>query len=542
MPEKDGVVPLKSGTATTRLTQNKTKGKSLERYRQGISNKVALIPKDKTKLERLRDFYRSLVHQKCPIDVFLLKTLFSDNGFVSTRGIDSNLNNDLQEMPGQEECLMGLSYLLLTTAGLSEFYRVLVIPNEETMFEQKNLNYSVFNRLRPHKSAFGFAKNKKAIECAQHHLVTSKDGTKTEAPELLIKIDLKNFFNSITRSMLEKALIGHKLDKDLSSNYANVCTVDMFSDETGENIIQGLIEVAYNKKKSPPSQPTSQVTTEIDRYFVNNLSQYAMLITKYIDGKTSDRDRFIKSIAFDSCQRIIKVLIRILPSLDTRRPSSAMRRVLQGLMTKHSLKIQKKITDISISEILLCMIYGFVCMSLKINGIHSNEIRDKNTMLYQGGPSSPAASNLVFKLLDYRFDGLAKKCNGTYGRYADDLQFSFPERKTTKSINMFISFVKKILRENGYAVNERKTVVAGKGGRMKVIGYNINSGKPTIDRRYRKNVQNLIKNNNQGFKNYFADQQKIQGMIAYISTAHPAFATKLQDKDKQRTVTRRIII
>ena len=47
-----------------------------------------------------------------------------------------------------------------------------------------------------------------------------------------------------------------------------------------------------------------------------------------------------------------------------------------------------------------------------------------NTVLPQGAPTSPTITNILCVKLDRRLNGLAKKFNITYTRYADDITFS----------------------------------------------------------------------------------------------------------------------
>lgn len=84
--------------------------------------------------------------------------------------------------------------------------------------------------------------------------------------------------------------------------------------------------------------------------------------------------------------------------------------------------------------------------------------------LPQGAPSSPQAANLVAYTLDRRLAGLAQRWGASYTRYVDDLTISGgPSVRAARS--QIVGLVEQIAREEGFGVNDRKTVVLGDAGR-----------------------------------------------------------------------------
>ena len=99
--------------------------------------------------------------------------------------------------------------------------------------------------------------------------------------------------------------------------------------------------------------------------------------------------------------------------------------------------------------------------------------------LPQGAPTSPALANLCAHSLDRRLAGLAESSGLRYSRYADDLAFSGSPGRST--VPRLLQLIQQIAGEEGFRINEHKTVVMGKGHRQRLAGVVVNR-KPNLDR------------------------------------------------------------
>jgi hypothetical protein len=162
-------------------------------------------------------------------------------------------------------------------------------------------------------------------------------------------------------------------------------------------------------------------------------------------------------------------------------------------------------------------------------------IKLNSRFLPQGSPTSPTLSNLASKRLDYRLSGFAQKHGGLYSRYADDMSFTWNKRHGQKFINLFIHSVGNIIKQHGLRLNEKKTRVVGRGGKMDIVGYTINSGKPTISPKYISAVRKEIlelgnRTNAHKYKTVMSFERKVEsikGKINFIDSASPLKAQKL---------------
>lgn len=110
-----------------------------------------------------------------------------------------------------------------------------------------------------------------------------------------------------------------------------------------------------------------------------------------------------------------------------------------------------------------------------------------NKVLPQGSPASPKIANIVCLKLDKRISELCKKYNARYSRYADDITIS-----GRKGIESIIKIVENIIENEGFKINKYKTRIAYKNKRQEVTGLNLNSGKVTIPKEYKRKLKQEI--------------------------------------------------
>ena len=99
--------------------------------------------------------------------------------------------------------------------------------------------------------------------------------------------------------------------------------------------------------------------------------------------------------------------------------------------------------------------------------------------LPQGAPTSPALANLCAHGLDRRMAGLAAGCSLRYSRYADDLAMSGSLNRP--AVARLIELIRQIAHEEGFKVNDAKTLVMAAGHRQHLAGVVVNRT-PNLER------------------------------------------------------------
>ena len=139
---------------------------------------------------------------------------------------------------------------------------------------------------------------------------------------------------------------------------------------------------------------------------------------------------------------------------------------------------------------LCCTDLDYVMARSAEEGASAEGATKGKNVLPQGSPASPTLSNIVCRSLDRRLSGLAKRFGLRYSRYADDITFS-SQHNVYQEDGPFMMEFKRIVRTEGFTVNEDKTRLARKGQRQAVTGLTVND-KVNVPRRYVRDIDCLI--------------------------------------------------
>lgn len=126
---------------------------------------------------------------------------------------------------------------------------------------------------------------------------------------------------------------------------------------------------------------------------------------------------------------------------------------------------------------------------------HVNEDGTAN-VLPQGAATSPLLTNAICDKLDRRMRGVAKRFGLHYSRYADDMTFSSMHNTYNgKSIydegSEFRTEIKRIIEEQGFKMNDKKTRLQRDGERQEVTGLTVNQ-RANVTRKYVRDLRWML--------------------------------------------------
>lgn len=158
--------------------------------------------------------------------------------------------------------------------------------------------------------------------------------------------------------------------------------------------------------------------------------------------------------------------------------------------------------------------------------------------LPQGAATSPALSNIVVRRMDMRLRLLSEQCNLKYSRYADDMAFSGDKISVG-----FYKVVEKIVKQEGFRLNQRKTrLIRGKGRKI-IAGVSVGGSSPMLPknmkRKIRREVHLLLANGimQQSFHEGVFDFQyidRVAGRLAFWRSVEPNSAFVIENWPKLR--------
>ena len=161
----------------------------------------------------------------------------------------------------------------------------------------------------------------------------------------------------------------------------------------------------------------------------------------------------------------------------------------------------------------------------------------KDGKLPQGAPTSPAIANRIMSSSDNRIVFMLRKFISDdirYTRYADDITVSSNSRAIFSRAAYEI--IEKALEKKGFKINKKKVRRISSGKRLEVTGLAINSGKPTVPKKFRRNIRAAVHN---AFYNGIGGAEKttLEGQISHIALCHMGEAKKLLKKVSCAKVT-----
>ncbi|PWT73829.1 MAG: RNA-directed DNA polymerase [Proteobacteria bacterium] len=144
----------------------------------------------------------------------------------------------------------------------------------------------------------------------------------------------------------------------------------------------------------------------------------------------------------------------------------------------------------------------------------------------QGAPTSPGLSNALLVRLDRRLAGLAKQRGFSYTRYADDLTFSGDDIAAAHALRLAAA---RVVREEGFELNVKKTRVARRASRQLVTGVIVNRVLG-LSRQTRRRLRAAVHQYLQAHAAGAADPRtlaRLDGRIAYLSMLNSEQARRL---------------
>ena len=294
-----------------------------------------------------------------------------------------------------------------------------------------------------------------------------RKGIAQQAPLLKDKEGLLNLLNLIKKAEIE--------DMGLASSMYHPFTEKQLNFYCNPNHTFHRYRQFKIKKKSGG---TRQITAPRTRSFrmmlsaVNQLFRSIYTPSEYAMGFTAGRSVRSNASAHVGMNYILNI------DLKDFFPSIHQARVWKRL----------QVPPFNFSQPIASLLAGLCCMKVTQEDERGN--KKDVYVLPQGAPTSPIITNMICDKLDFYLSRLAKRFNLKYTRYADDITFSSMHYVYGKS-GKFMLELERIIKEQGFRINESKTRLQKKGDRQEVTGIIVNE-KMNVTQRYVRDIRNVL--------------------------------------------------
>jgi|GEM_PF-293121 len=334
-------------------------------------------------------------------------------------------------------------------------FRTIHAPVSGLKAIQKALSFILQCVFEPHNASTGFVKGKSIVDNAKIHAGSN----------YVYNIDLKDFFPSIDQARIWKCLQLRPF-----------------------NLVDSKISFREGYT----------FRTGVRKFVTDSLEVINYRITGgrllLIDDKKGYFNKFKTRLTGHIIDPAKAEHSAMLTDPELRKLKKEYKKSVNDILTKEALKYihidegTKKQMRPSRLE-LANVIASLCCMQMEVERRDSDGswIKVSKNVLPQGAPTSPVLTNIVCQRLDYLLTGIAKRFGLKYSRYADDITFSSMHNVYQLS-GEFVNELHRIIREQGFQINEKKTRLQKQGYRQEVTGLVVNQT-VNVQKRYIKQVR-----------------------------------------------------
>jgi retron-type reverse transcriptase len=175
-------------------------------------------------------------------------------------------------------------------------------------------------------------------------------------------------------------------------------------------------------------------------------------------------------------------------------------------------------------QAIASILAGLCCIKVK------NEDGTTKYVVPQGAPTSPLITNAICDSLDRKLSGLARRFNLHYTRYADDITFSSMHNVYQENGD-FRQELKRIIENQGFKMNEKKTRLQKRGGHQEVTGLTV-STKVNVRTKYVAEIRNILHiwekyGYNDAYQRFYPKYKQTKG---YVKKGEPLMENVLYGK------------
>lgn len=306
---------------------------------------------------------------------------------------------------------------------------------------QKTVAFILQCVFEPHRAAYGFVPNKSIKDNAQLH----------QSSKYVFNVDLKDFFPSVDQPRVWACM--------------------------------KLPPFHLSKEKATPMEvmPWPKMKTEVLMHSEN-------------EGIPLYKSKFGLVSKIDKPNNSWKLIAA--KSVDLKNPLQAVVEPVRDLFedakaSRFNIHLVNQPFSFDRSD-LAGLIANICCTEMEVERLDKdgNWQTVKKSVLPQGAPTSPVITNIVCRRLDHILSGVAKRFGLKYSRYADDITFSSMHDVYAKN-GKFRKELSRVIKDQGFVLNEKKTRLQKQGYRQEVTGLVVNE-KVNVNKKYIKDLRKWL--------------------------------------------------